>query len=84
MLSSGCKTVVKAELKKLGLHFIIVELGEVEITENISDEMREKLRVNLFESGFELMDDKKALPVPKLIGIAPQLIFRNMVRKVLK
>ena len=33
---------VKEELKKLGLHFIVVDLGEVEIMENIS-EQREQL-----------------------------------------
>ena len=30
--------VVKEELRKLGLHFIVVDLGEVEIMENISAE----------------------------------------------
>jgi hypothetical protein len=28
--------VVKAELEKLGLHYIVVELGEAEIMESIS------------------------------------------------
>jgi hypothetical protein len=31
MVSTRCKMVVKEELKKLGLHFIVVDLGEVEI-----------------------------------------------------
>jgi 4-hydroxy-tetrahydrodipicolinate reductase len=33
MLSIRCKMAVKEELKKLGLHFIVVDLGEVEIIE---------------------------------------------------
>ena len=36
MVSNRCKMAVKEELKKLGLHFIIVDLGEVEIMEDIS------------------------------------------------
>ena len=30
MVSIRCKMVVKEELRKLGLHFILVDLGEVE------------------------------------------------------
>jgi hypothetical protein len=28
MVSNRCKTAVKEELRKLGLHFIVVDLGE--------------------------------------------------------
>jgi len=58
--------VVKEELKKLGLHFIVVDLGEVEIMENISAEQREQMRNALRTSGFELMDDKRAILIEKI------------------
>ena len=38
---------VKEELKKLGLHFIVVDLGEVDIMEDISTETRERLKAGL-------------------------------------
>ena len=38
MVSNRCKMAVKEELKKLQLHFMVVDLGEVEIMENISME----------------------------------------------
>ena len=38
MVCIRCKMVVKDELTKLGLHYTVVELGEVEIMENISAE----------------------------------------------
>jgi YesN/AraC family two-component response regulator len=57
---------VKEELKKLGLHFVIVELGEVEIMENLTPEQREELKTALLISGLELMDDKKAVLVEKI------------------
>ena len=44
MVSTRCKMVVKEELKKIGLHFIIVDLGEIEIMENISDEKMEVVK----------------------------------------
>lgn len=57
---------VKEALKKLGLHFIVVDLGEIEIMENISTEQREQLKMNLLESGLELIDDKKAVLIEKI------------------
>ena len=39
MVSERCKTAVKDVLKKHGLHFIIVDLGEVEIMENLSGDL---------------------------------------------
>jgi AraC-like DNA-binding protein len=58
--------LVKAELQKLGLHYTTVELGEVEIMENISTDQREHLKVALKKSGLELMEDKKSILVEKI------------------
>jgi AraC-like DNA-binding protein len=57
---------VKEVLKKLGLHFIVVDLGEVEIMENISPEQREQVKIALHNSGLELMDDKRAVLIEKI------------------
>ena len=53
MVSNRCKMAVKEDLKKLGLHFILVDLGEVEIMENISDEQRNNVKIALLKSGFD-------------------------------
>ena len=55
MVSLRCKILVKEALRNLGLHFIVVDLGVVEIMENISDEQREQLKANLLASGLELI-----------------------------
>jgi hypothetical protein len=36
MVSNRCKLAVKEELRKLGLHFMMVELGEVDVMEELS------------------------------------------------
>lgn len=51
MVSNRCKMAVKEELKKLGLHYIFVDLGEVKIKETISLEKRELLKLNLHIQG---------------------------------
>lgn len=66
MLSNRCKMVVKEVLKELGLHFIIVDLGEIEIMENISAAERGELKIALHNSGLELMDDKRAILIERI------------------
>jgi AraC-like DNA-binding protein len=74
MVSSRCKKAVKEELKKLGLHFIIVDLGEVEIMENLSTEQLQDLKQGLLEVGFELMDDKKSMLIEKIKNVIIEMV----------
>jgi len=66
MVSARCKMAVKEELRKLDLHFIVVELGEVEIMEDITDEQRNESKAGLLSSGLELMDDKRAVLIERI------------------
>jgi len=68
---------VKEELKKLGLHFIVVELGEIEIMENISDSQREQLQNGLHNSGLELMDDKRAILIEKIKNVIIEMVHHS-------
>ena len=77
MVSNRCKMAVKEELKKLGLHFIVVDLGEVEIMENISEEKREQLKIGLLSSGLELMDDKRAMLIEKIKNIIIEMVHHS-------
>ena len=69
--------VVKYELEKLGLHFTTVELGEVEITDKISNDQLANLGVALKLTGLELMDDNKKILVEKIKTIIIELIHYN-------
>jgi AraC-like DNA-binding protein len=77
MVSNRCKMAVKEELRKLGLHFIVVDLGEVEIMENISPEQREQMKAALLISGFELMDDKKAILIEKIKTAVIEMVHHS-------
>jgi AraC-like DNA-binding protein len=74
MVSTRCKMAVKEELKKLGLHFIVVDLGEIEIMEDISAEQRVQLKTALLGSGLELMDDKRAVLIEKIKNVITEMI----------
>ena len=77
MVSNRCKIVVKEILKELDLHFILVDLGEVEIMEEISEEQRQILKDKLLESGLELMDDRKSILIEKIKAIIINMIHHT-------
>ncbi len=66
MVCLRCKMVVKSELEKLGLHHTRVELGEVEVMEDLSDEQRNRLNRGLKMAGLELMEDKRSMLVERI------------------
>jgi AraC-like DNA-binding protein len=83
MVSNRCKIVVKEELKKLGLHFVLVDLGEVDIMENISAEQRDQIRAALLTSGLELMDDKKSVLIEKIKNAIIEMVhYKDDLLKV--
>ena len=77
MVSARCKIVVKEELKKLGLHFMVIDLGEVEIMETLSSDQREQLKTALLESGLELMDDKRSVLIEKIKTVIIQSVHHS-------
>ncbi|MEO5789632.1 AraC family transcriptional regulator [Gelidibacter sp.] len=77
MVSNRCKIAVKKVLRKLGLHFVIVDLGEVELMENISAAQRNQLRIDLLESGFELMDDKRAILIERIKNVIIEMVHHS-------
>jgi AraC-like DNA-binding protein len=74
MVSLRCKMMVKAELKKLGIHYVIVDLGMVEILEDITQEQHDILKINLLKSGLELLDNKRSILIEKIKGVIVEMI----------
>ncbi|MFM2224032.1 MAG: hypothetical protein RJA07_234 [Bacteroidota bacterium] len=77
MVSNRCKMAVKDELKKLGLHFLLVELGEVEIMEDISIEQRIELKMSLQLVGLDLMENKKAVLIEKIKTVIIEMVHHS-------
>lgn len=75
MESDRCIMLVKNELTRLGLNYKTVELGEVELKENLSAEKLRLIDVALRNAGLELMADKKNLIIDKIKVAIHQLIF---------
>jgi AraC-like DNA-binding protein len=74
MVSTRCKMVVKAELEKLGIVYNYVELGQVDLPENLSSTEKQALSALLLSSGLELMEDKKAVLIEKIKQVIVELV----------
>lgn len=60
MVCDRCKMVVRQEIEKLGLQPERVDLGEVEISGDIPEDIQKQLDGTLLSLGFERIDDRKA------------------------
>ncbi len=66
--------IVKAELDKFGLHYGVVDLGEVDVKESITAAQREQLKIALLKSGLELLEDKRAMLVEKIKNLIIEMV----------
>ena len=59
MVSLRCKMMVKKELTNLGLRYVMVDLGMVEILEDITQDQREQLKKNLLNPDWSYWTTKR-------------------------
>src|ERR1043165_1838701 len=74
MVSLRCILMVKEELKNLGLKYTSVELGVVDILEDVTTAQHEHLKANLLRSGLELLDDKKAILIERIKAVIVEMV----------
>lgn len=74
MVSIRCKMIVRSILENMGLGYTVVESGEVDIIEGLSDDKKDQLRKDLLRYGLELLEDKKSILIEKIINIIIEMI----------
>ena len=85
MVCSRCNMVVKAQLESKGLRTLSVNLGEVEIEQQLSKNQLQQLDIALKQLGFEIIDDHKSQIIEKikntivtLVHHSPEIIKTNL------
>lgn len=66
MVSLPCKDRVKEELERLKIPFEVVDIGMVELSNDITLKQRKQLKLNLLPFGYRLHEAKKALLIEKI------------------
>lgn len=74
MVSLRCKIVVEQELQKIGLHCVKVNLGTIEVEEDINASHKQELQKNLKRYGLELLDDKRNILTEKIKAVIIEMI----------
>ncbi len=74
MVTIRCKMIVKSVLESLGIKYGHVELGEVELLEDITDELQAKLNDALLKYGLELLADKKAILIESIKNAIVEMV----------
>ena len=74
MVCQRCKIVVNNILTTLGIEAEYISIGEIRLSENLSDYMLRQLNAALKETGLELVFDKQNLLVQKIKNIIIETI----------
>jgi len=74
MVCNRCKWVVKTELEKLGHEVMVVNLGEVELKNEVSANQLQNIEKKLEEFGFELISDKSSVLIEQIKTLIIELV----------
>ena len=77
MVCTRCKMVVKAQLENMGLRPLSVNLGEVEIEQDLSKEELLQLDTTVRALGFELIDDKRSQTIEKIKNVIVKSVHHS-------
>lgn len=74
MISMQCKDLVKEELHKLKIPYVLVNLGTVDLLEDLTLKQRKQLKINLLSLGFKLHEAKKGILIEKIKNTILEMI----------
>lgn len=83
MVSQRCKMAVMYELKKIGLNYITVDLGVVNLSTNLTQEQNTQLRQALAKTGLELIENRKDIIIEQIkIAVIESIYYSENKLKV--
>lgn len=77
MVCNRCIMVVKDELEELGFQLVNIGLGEVELTNDLTEAEKRNIGNRLETFGFELIDDKRSRLIGQIKSSIIEIIHQN-------
>jgi AraC-like DNA-binding protein len=77
MVCDRCKMAIKHELTKLGIKPINVDLGEIELENELTETQYQKFSATLKEYGFEIIDKSNSRIIEKIKNVVIELVHRS-------
>jgi AraC-like DNA-binding protein len=81
MVCARCKMVVKAELEKLGIQPLQVELGEADLPNELTEDQKQQVEKALKAVGFELITDKTSRLIEQIRQLLIDLVQNDNADK---
>jgi AraC-like DNA-binding protein len=69
--------MVRDEFDRLGLRYSLIELGVVELPDDITQQQHDELKKNLQQSGLEVLDDKRSILIEKIKNVITEMIHHT-------
>ena len=69
--------IVQMELEKLGIPFLTIDIGMVELKTELTSQQHDELQTYLKKVGLELLDDKKSILIDKIKNVIIEMIHYN-------
>lgn len=82
MACESCKAFVRDALLKLNLQPIMIELGEAEIKEDLTDAKKQKLDAIINKVGLEIVESKGGILIEKIKNYCQEYIISEKYIKV--
>ncbi|GIZ10136.1 hypothetical protein FUMI01_28620 [Flavobacterium sp. UMI-01] len=82
MACESCKVFVKEAIEELGLHPLKVELGEVQVKGELSEEKKKKLNKKIKTVGLELIESKGGVLIEKIKNYCQEYINSEIEKTV--
>jgi AraC-like DNA-binding protein len=74
MVSLRCKLKVEEELSSLGVKALGIDLGVVELANDLTQDQRKLFQANLLKSGLQLLDDSKSILIERIKNVITEMI----------
>lgn len=83
MVSLRCKMIVREEFLRQGVTHPVVELGVVDINQDLTKLQLEDIKKNLAKTGLELLDDHKTILIERIKSLIIDMIhYKEELPKV--
>ncbi len=74
-INAICKKILQEQFDKLGLDYLLIGIGEVEIKENISDLKLKQLTSGLKNYSIEIVENYKSILVQKIKDAIMEMVY---------
>jgi len=77
MVSRKCINLVHQALEKLNIEHGTIELGEVKLPQELTEQQLKSIKATLKKNGLVLMDDSSDILINKVKGVVVEMVFYN-------